>query len=197
MEYNDFGNQGRAALVRQHVESHGDTFAIWMTRDFTAAEARGAVLASGAKGFVAEGEIPAYQGDGTPNPQAQDWPALVAALADLDIDKAVATSYSPFRGPSGQPMAELAKPLIDAGWHLKPYVYPAENVNDSIPGKVAYARHFTHEARPDLFDDGEGWYEIEPVLGAYDGPGGNFDLADFPERDTLRGWSCWAAEYEL
>lgn len=196
LEYNDYGNQGRAADVRQHVEAQGDTFGIWMTRDFSAAEARGAVLATGASFFVAEGEIPAYA-QGQPNPQAQDWPELVDALADLPIQKAVATSYAPFQGPTNAPMAELAKPLIDDGWHLLPYVYPAEEPGASIPGKAFYATHYTHEARPDLFDPGEGWYHIEPVLGAYSGPHGSYTVKSFPERDECVGWSVWAAEYVL
>lgn len=196
MQYNDYGNQGRAADVRRYVEERGDTFTIWMTRDFSAAEARGAVLATGASGFVAEGEIPAYA-NGAPNPQAQDWQELADALADLPCQKAVATSYAPFQGPMNAPEAELAKPLIDAGWHLIPYVYPAETAGDSIPRKAFYADHYTHEARPDLFDPGEGWYHIEPVLGCYSGEHGSFAVDDFPERDQCIGWSVWAAEFVL
>lgn len=196
MEYNAYGNQGRAADVRAAVEARGDTFTIWMTRDFTAAEARGAVLATGASGFVAEGEIPAYA-QGQPNPQAQDWQELADALADLPIQKAVATSYSPFQGPTHGPEAELAKPLIDDGWHLIPYVYPAENAGDNIASKAQYAQHFTHEARPDLLDPGEGWYNVEPVLGCYSGAHGSFTVDDFPLREECIGWSVWAAEYVL
>lgn len=198
MEYNDYGNQARVNEVREAVEALGDSFSIWMTRNFTAVEARAAVLHSGAKGFVAEGEIPAYAG-GMPNPQAQDWHSLVNALADLPIDKAVATSYAPFQGASNGPMAELAKPLIDAGWHLLPYVYPAENPGDTIEGKAQYAEHYTHDARPDLFDAGVGWYHIEPLCGAYAGAHGDYsDISQsFPTRDNYRSTHFWAAEFLL
>lgn len=197
LEYNDYGNAARASDVRQAVEALGDAFAIWMTRNFSATEARAAVISSGAKGFIAEGEIPAYA-QGSPNPQAQDWPALVDALKDLPIDKGVATSYAPFQGPDNAPMAELAKPLIDNGWHCLPYVYPAEEAGATPEGKQAYALHYTHEARPDLFVQGQGWYNIEPLLGCYAGMFGDYsDINNFQTRNSYRSCHIWAAEFIL
>lgn len=191
LEYNAFGNAARATALRDACRATGRLgFGIWMTRDFTAAQARAAVVATAPDGFVAEAEIPAYRGDGTPNPQAQDWPALVAALADLPVDRAVATSWGPFRR-GGLPAADLAAPLIKAGWHVLPYVYPAENPSDSVAEALFYATHFTHEARPDVLDDGEGWYAPEPVLGCYGGK--TLDSPEFGGWRTCASASIWDA----
>lgn len=197
LEYNDWGNAPRANPLRVACEARGIGFAIWMTRGFSAAEARQATVESGARGFIAEGEVPAEFTNGAPNPQAQNWPELAWELEGLDgVQKAVATSWAPFQrweqtalGPKLLPAPEKAKALIEARWHCMPYVYTAENPSDNIPEKVAYARHFTHERAPSVLGPGEGWYEIEPVLGTY----GGFELEDFPERDECIAWSAWDA----
>ena len=196
LQYNQFGNAVRATAVRDACEQTNGRvgFAIWMTRNFTAAEARAAVIASGARGFVAEAEIPAQHPDGSPNAQAQDWPALVAALADLGVDCAVATSWAPFQVWSqGRtlPAAELAAPLIKAGWYVMPYVYPAENPSDTVASQVDYARHFTHEARPDVLSPGENWYDPEPVLGCYQGK--TLDSSEFAGWESCASISIWDA----
>lgn len=157
---------------------------------FTAAEARAAVIATKARGLVVEGEIPAYD-NGVPNPQAQDWPELVLQTADLEIDKAVATSWAPFQGPTNLPAPALAAPLIRAGWYVMPYVYPAENPGDTVAGKLAYAKHYTHERAPDDLDPGEGWYDPEPVLGLYQGK--EIDDPEFAGWEECAGVSIWDA----
>jgi hypothetical protein len=167
------------------------SFAIWMTRGFVASDARAAALTSGAQGFISEGEIPAYRGDGSPNPQAQDWPALVAALADLRIDCAVATSWSPFQGPTHAPAPELAAPLIKAGWKVMPYVYPAENAGASVAKAEFYATHYTHEQAPSVLGPGEGWYDPEPVLGCYGGK--TLQSAEFTGWRDCASVSIWDA----
>lgn len=167
----------------------------WMTRNFTAAQARSAVVQSGSRLFVAEGEIPAemiVNGNVAPNPQAQDWTDLAFHFHDLGIDKAVATSWAPFQKyvPDGNgfqliPAPEIAKPLTDDDWYVLPYVYPAESFGQSVYSAKAYARHYPawkgHE---------------EPVLGTYVGEHGDFkDLTNpaFDGKDTCAGWSVWDA----
>jgi len=172
----------------------------WMTRDFSAIQARAAVVQTGAQLFIAEGEIPAQMlvdGNPVPNPQAQDWADLAFHLSDLGIDCAVGTSWSPFKKyvwstPGGEqlpelklvPAPEFAKPLTDDGWYVLPYVYPAETQTHTVAGAKAYAQHYPawkgHE---------------EPVLGTYCGPHGCFDLTSTPfnGRDTCAGWSVWDA----
>lgn len=196
MEWNDYGNWARGDEMRDACDAEGLAFTIWMTRDFSAADARAAVIASRCTGIVSEGEIPAYA-QGQPNPQAQDWVELDQALSDLPIAKGVATSWSPFQGPDGKPAPAIAKPLIEAGWHCLPYVYPAESPGASIDRAAFYASHFTHEAAPGVLAPGQGWYAIEPVLGCYSGAYGSFTLDDFPGRHDCLGWSVWAAEYVL
>lgn len=166
-----------------------------MTRDFTAQMARSAVVQFGVDIFIAEGEIPAQLNQGgniVPNPQAQDWTDLAFHLADLGIDRAVGTSWSPFKKyvPEGNghilvPAPEFAKPLTDDGWYVLPYVYPAETPTHSVAAAKAYARHFPEWSGKE-----------EPVLGTYDGEFGDFsDLASAPfnGKDTCVGWSVWDA----
>lgn len=174
---------------------------IWMTRDFSASQARQAVQQSGAHLFIAEGEIPAQMlvpGDGpqgavvVPNPQAQNWSELAFFLGDLGIDRGVATSWAPFQKfvvENNQwalrPAPELAKPLTDDNWYVLPYVYPAETPGHSVASARAYAEHYPEWSG-----------EEEPVLGTYSGQFGDFrdlDSAPFTGRETRVGWSVWDA----
>lgn len=169
-----------------------------MTRNFTGPMARDIVATFSPKVFIAEGEIPAEHPDGSPNSQAQDWADLDFHLSGFDIDKAVATSFAPFqKWRNGQllPAPEKAKVLIDNGWYCLPYVYPAESLGDSVAGKLAYCRHFTHEAAPTVLAPGKGWYRPEPVLGTYCGINGCFTLASpqFAGKEVNGGYSIWDA----
>lgn len=195
LEYNDFGNAARAIAVRDACQGKCG-FGIWLTRDFTAQQARAAVLQTGARAFVAEGEIPAQLPGGTPNPQAQDWEALVEELEDIHIDKAVATSWSPFQKWSAEannmvPAPEIAAPLIRDGWYCQPYVYPAEHAGITVGHALAYSKHYTHEAAPAVLAEGEGWYHPEPVLGVYGGF--TIDSPAFNGKDSCVGYSLWDA----
>jgi hypothetical protein len=193
MEWNAYDNSSRGAEVRAACTNNNLMFAIWMTRGFTATDALQACLDSGADGFISEGEIPAEKPDGSMNPQAQDWPALVTALDGLAISKGVATNWAPFVHGDGTPAPEYAKPLVEASWHCLPYVYPSEHAGITPERQQFYAQHFTHNGSPTIIDSGYGWYETEPVLGCY----GGYTLDDFPTRDEYVGWSVWAAEYVL
>lgn len=201
MQANAHGNLSLMLEWRDACNRKGIKLGPWMTRsgqegidfEFSAAEARRACLESGAQLFVAEGEIPAYSG-GQPNPQAQNWPELVNELSDLPIPKAVGTSWSPFTDATGLPDATKAKALIEAGWHVLPYVYPAEQNGVTIWQQKQYARHYTHEAAPTVLAPGVGWYETEPVLGCYSGEFGAFTIDDFPGRKDFIGHSVWSGE---
>lgn len=175
-----------------------------MTRDFTAEQAQIAIDRCLPDGFIAEGEIPADHPNGSPNPQAQDWHELADRLDGYDIDRAVGTSFGPFQkwrynGSLERmellPAPEYAKPLIEKGWTCIPYVYPAESFGDSVAGKLAYCRHFTHEACPEILAPGQGWYNPEPVCGTYSGPFGNYELNDpaFAGKESCAGFSVWDA----
>ena len=157
------------------------TAGVWRTRNFSADDAREDVLTLGPQLFVAEGEIPSFQGDGSPNPQAQDWPELVEALDEFDIPKAVATSYTPFRTPAGLPSQALARPLIEAGWYCLPYVYPSEHVGVTVEQQITYAQHYGPEW-------GAG---AEPVLGVYGGY--TVDSPAFDGKEDRPGYSLWDA----
>lgn len=187
VEDNDSNNASRRDAIRTACTAEGIKYGIWLTRPFTAAEARQRVVESGADGFVAEGEIPGFR------PEAQNWVELVFELADLDIDKGVATNWAPFVDQAGLPDASKAKALIEGGWHCMPYVYPAEHAGITPEQQAYYARHYTHEAAPSVLDPGVGWYAIEPVFGCY----GGFKPEDFPTRGNYIGSSDYAAEYVI
>lgn len=166
-----------------------------MTRDFTAAMARSAVVQSGVDIFIAEGEIPAQLNQGgtiVANPQAQDWADLAFHLADLGIDCAVGTSWAPFQKyvPEGGghilvPAPEFAKPLTDDGWYVLPYVYPAETPSHTVYAAKQYALHYPEWSGQE-----------EPVLGTYSGAHGDYHSlasAPFDGKDTCPGWSVWDA----
>lgn len=158
-------------------------------------------------GFVAEGEVPGQNPDGTPNPQAQNWPELQWMLEDVPCDKAVATSWSPFQkfvdlpggGRGAVPAPETARVLIRHGWKVMPYVYPAEHKGVTVASMLQYARHHTYEEAPGVFDPGEGWYTPEPVAGVYCGVHGCFTLEspNFNGIENCAGFSVWDAGEEF
>jgi len=181
LEYNDSNNAARAPAVKAACDAAGLIFTIWMTRNFTAAEARQAVVESGAKGFIAEAEIPSENPPGVPNPQAQNWPELIFELSDLNIHKAVVTNFAPFVHWDGAPFPEKAAPLIDAGWHCMTECYLSE-------APLATPERTNFYAITNL-----GWSETQPVLGIYGGK----TYSDYPTRDNYRNWSVWDANSVL
>lgn len=190
LELNDYGNAARAAQFVAACDSpagQGRVLPVgWVTRDYTGASARQMVNNAGVRGVILEGEIPAQNltPDGpVTNPQAPDWNEVVASFYSYTGDKSMATSFTPFQSwhMSGGdwrliPDRSIAAPLIEAGWYLMPYVYPAENPG-SIPSALFYSSHYP------------GWDDPEPVLGCY----GGYELTDFPERNTVAGYSIWDA----
>jgi len=164
---------------RDACAAQGIIFTIWMTRDFTAAEARQAVVESQAQGFLAEGEIPAESAPGIPNAQAQNWSELIFQLSDLQIPKGVVTNFAPFTHHDGTPWADKAKPLIDAGWSCHTECYDLTgDPTQWIPRRDFYAKQLN-------------WPSTQPVLGLYAGR----TFADYPTRNEYANWSVWAAEY--
>jgi hypothetical protein len=165
-----------------------------MKRNFTAAEALQAVVDSQADGFSAEAEIPSELGDGTPNPQAQNWPDLIQSLADLPIRKGVMTNFAPFvhgrtdvppTDPTynGKPWPEKAKPLIDAGWHCLTEAYDLDGDPAIWPARRAqFAAHL-------------GWNITQPGLGVGFGgvPSGQAGIDSYPTRGDYPNWWVWDA----
>lgn len=180
MEHNDFNNAARSTAVKQAVEANGDVFTIWMTRPFTAAQARQACVESGASGFSAEAEIPSEDENG-PKPEAQNWPELIHELDDLPIPKSVMTNFAPFVHHDNTPWPEKAKPLIDAGWNCLTECYDIEGEPEFWP------------ERRDFYAKQLGWSETQPGLGLYAGR----NLGDFPSRHEYRNWWAWSAESVL
>lgn len=181
MEYNQFGNQNRAAAIKQACANHGLIFTIWLTRPFTAAQARQAIIESNASGFIAEAEIPAEDAPGVPKPEAQNWPELVAALDDINIHKAVATNFAPFTHHGGEPYPEKARVLIDNDWACLTECYDMFGNPSTWPEERAFfASHL-------------GWTETQPILGVYGPPNAGSSVESFPTRDNYRNWSVWDA----
>lgn len=181
MEYNDYGNAARAPAVKAAVEANGDAFTIWLTRDFSAAQARQAAVESGCSGIALEAEIPSENAPGVDNPQAVNWPEMIFTLKDLPITKAVVTNNAPFVHHDGTPWPEKVAPLVAAGWSCLTEAYDL----DGDPTQWIERR--------DFFAKQCGWQETQPVIGLY----GGRTLADFPTRNQYRNWSAWAAEYVL
>jgi hypothetical protein len=182
LEWNDYDNWTRGTEVREACEAEGLIFTIWMRRNFTASEARQAIVESQARGFVAEAEIPAESAPGVPNPQAQNWPELIFELSDLPISKGVATNFAPFTHHDGSPFPEKARPLVEAGWKCLTECYDMNgDPANWIERRAFFASHL-------------GWHQTQPILGIYDPPGGAGSLDAFPTRDEYRNWSVWAAE---
>lgn len=186
MEWNQYGNSARAPAMRTASINHEMPFTIWFTRsgqpgndmDFTPAEALKACVESQCDGFLGEGEIPAEIGPGVPNPQEQNWPALIEVLKDVPIPKGTVTNFAPFVHNDGLPYPEKAKPLIDAGWHCLTECYDM----GGDPSTWIERRNFY--ATQNL-----GWPRTQPVLGIY----GGRTFADFPTRDQYANWSVWDA----
>lgn len=181
MEWNDFGNSSRSLEVKTACDKYGLIYTIWMTRNFSAAEARQAVVESQAAGFIAEAEIPPEIDTNTPNPQEQNWPELVFELNDLNIFKAVATNFAPFVYHDGKPWPQKAAPLINAGWHCLTECYLSESPSGTPDRRDFYAKVNL------------GWSETQPILGLYGGK--TFD--DYPTRNNYRNWSVWDANSVL
>ena len=180
LEYNDYGNHARVSEYRQACAAEGVIFTIWMTRNFTAAQALQACVESQCQGFLAEGEIPAENAPGTPNPQAQNWPELIFALKDLPIAKGVVTNFAPFLHHNGAPNRDISQPLVDAGWSCHTECY--DRFGDPttwIDGSDWFAK--THL----------GWKRTQPAVGLFAGRTWN----DFPQFDQYANGSVWAAEY--
>lgn len=182
MEWNQHGNSTRGAAMKQECDRVGLIFTIWFTRsgqpendmDFTPAEVRKAVVESGAAGFLAEAEIPSELGGGAPNPQEQNWPALIHELSDLQIAKGVVTNFAPFVHHDGLPFPEKAKPLIDAGWACITENFITESPN-STPARTDFY------AKANL-----GWPETQPMIEGW-------HLADYGDLSRFRNVSHWDA----
>lgn len=181
MEWNAYGNAARNTQVKNAVESENGIHTIWLTRDFSAPEARQAAVDSQCSGIVLEGEIPAESAPGVPNPQAVNWPDVIFHLQDLPIFKAVVTNFAPFTHHDGTPYPEKAKPLIDAGWQCLTECYDLKGDPSNWPERRAF------------FASQVGWAVTQPVLGLYDGR----TFASFPTWQNYRNVSVWAAEYVL
>jgi hypothetical protein len=182
MEWNQWGNSTRAAAMKQACDAAGVVFTIWFTRsgqegndmDFTPAEARKAVVESGAAGFLGEAEVPPELTGGIPNPQEQNWPDLIYELADLLIPKGVVTNFAPFIHNDGRPFPEKAKPLIDAGWACITENFITETPN-AIPA------HTDFYAKSNLE-----WPETQPMVELA-------RLADYGDLSAFRNVSMWSA----
>lgn len=170
-EWNDYGNEARAAQVRDACAASDLVFTIWLTRPVTPTLVRSATLASGAAGVLVEGEIPGFVDE------AVDWAAVVAAVADLPVYKGVVTNFAPFVTQDGFPDPEKARPLVEAGWACLTECYLSEAPNSTPENQDFYARAHL------------GWPRTQPVIGIYGGK--TFD--DYPTRDNYRNWSVWDA----
>lgn len=199
MQWNDPDSQAfnRAGWPRIQADARADgriTTGPWLTRDFGPAECEAVVTVTDPDLIVLEGEVPAQilqAGGPVENPQAPDWEAIAVRLEPYDIDKAVGTSFAPFQTyvPDGNswlllPDVERAKPLIERGWYVLPYVYPAENEGSTVSGQLFYSSHYGPE-----------WSNGEPVLGCYSGPFGSFtiDSPEFNGYENQPGASVWDA----
>lgn len=173
MEWNGYNNSTRGPQVKAACVAHGLLYGIWLTRDFSADAAHQACVVAEPEFFIAEAEIPGHV------PYAQDWSALVSALSDLHIPKAVVTNFAPFVHSDGSPDPAKAQPLLNDGWACLTECY-------DIGGDPA-----TWPERRDFFAHKIGWPETQPVLGLY----GGRTWESFPTWKNYRGVSVWAAEY--
>jgi hypothetical protein len=184
LEYNDYGNESRAAAYRQACDDENIIFTIWLTRDFTAAQVRQAIMESGCDGVLLEGEIAAMHSDGqggeVPNPQAVNWPEVIAMTEDLDVSKGVITNFSPFQHADGTPFKEKATPLIQAGWKCIPELY------DRFGDPATWADNSDWYAKTHY-----NWPETQPAIGVFSGR----TFESFGDLSKYRNWSVWAAEY--
>lgn len=186
LEWNQHGNSSRGGAVKQECDRVGLVFTIWFTRsgqpendmDFTPAEARKALVESGAAGFLGEAEVPPELAGGVPNPQEQNWPELIHELADLEIPKGVVTNFAPFVHNNGTPYPEKAKPLVDAGWHCITECFITESPNATPARGDFYAKMNL------------GWPETQPMVEGW-------HLADYGDMSGFRNVSHWSAGHVL
>jgi hypothetical protein len=181
MEWNDYNNAARNSEVKNAVEAENGVHTIWLTRNFSAAQVRQAVVESGCEGVLLEGEIPAESAVGVPNPQAVNWPEMILYLSDLDVYKGVVTNFAPFTHHDGSPYPEKAAPLIADGWSCHTECYDM----DGDPAHWIERRAF--------FAEQVGWALTQPAIGVY----GGRTMDDFPTFYDYRNGSVWASEYVL
>jgi len=197
VEWNDpvveVANRTAWPTIKAHTDADPRTTSgPWLTRDFDGAEVEAAVIASDPDLVVLEAEVPAQilQSSGPiENPQAPNWEDIAERLTSYDIGKAVATSWGAFQSyrlENGswflRPDPERAAPLIERGWYVLPYVYPAEHPGMTVSAAKFYATHYGPE-----------WSHCECVLGCYSGPFGSFtiDSPAFEGYDDQPGASIW------
>lgn len=144
-------------------------FTVWLTRPFDAAYARQAAIQSGCAGIILEGEIPPER-----PPESVDWPACIAALADLPIPKAIVTNFAPFVDAQNRPRPDLAKPLVDAGWTCITENFISETPTATPPRTDFYATVNL------------GWPETQPMIEGW-------EMERYGDLSGFRGVSHWDA----
>lgn len=132
-------------------------YTIWLTRPFTPATVRQAVIESGANGVILEGEIPSEwlnpnTGIVEPRPEAVNWADVIFYISDINIPKAVVTNFAPFVHWNGLPWPQKAKPLIDADWKCITENFISESPNSTPQNTDAYARNAL------------GWPKTQPMV---------------------------------
>jgi hypothetical protein len=181
MQVNDgtFGAQQWARVHDYRIACQGKLiFTIWLTRPFSAAQARQYAVESGAAGILLEAEIPSESmnwdtGQVEPRPEAVNWPEVIFHLSDLDIAKGIATNFAPFVHWDGSLWPEKAKPLVDAGYACVTENFISESPN-SIPGRT----HFTATQL--------GWKRTQPMVEGW-------RLAEYGDLSGFPNVSHWDA----
>jgi hypothetical protein len=141
---------------------------VWLTRDFDAAYVRQAVLESQADAILLEGEVPATQ------PNAVNWPSVIAALEDIDIPKGIVTNFAPFTDNLGNVLPWLAQPLIQDGWACVTECFLTESPN-AFPATL------------DWFGKSIlGWPRTQPMIEAW-------DMGRYGDMSGYSGVSHWDA----
>lgn len=154
-------------------------FTVWLTRNFTAAEARQAAIESDCEGLILEGEIPPEQfnpvtGEVEAKPEAVNWAEVVFETSDLAIPKAVVSNGAPFVHADGTPWPQKAKPLVDADWAYITECFITESPN-STPERTNY-----------FVTRNLGWPETQPMVEGW-------HLADYGDLSGFRNVSHWDA----